>query len=92
MINQIKTTQRESSSITQNSQHSQYQIKPPYYSMQATCLPQFNNPPQPHTHRERERERERESTLIISPTRIETLYLPNSTTANCSSIYVTTHL
>ena len=53
MINQIKITQQELSSITQNSQHSQYQIKPPYYSMQATCLPQFNNPPQ----REREREK-----------------------------------
>ena len=61
-INQIKTTQQKSSNIIQNSQHSQFQIKPPYYSMQATCLPQFNNPPQ------REREREREIILIISPT------------------------
>ena len=56
-INQINTTQQQSSNIIQNSQHSQYQLKPPYYSIQATCLPQFNNPPQ--TERERERERER---------------------------------
>ena len=41
-----KTTQQQSSNITQNSQHSQYQLKSPYYSMQATCLPQFNNPSQ----------------------------------------------
>ena len=68
-INQIKTTQQESSNITQNNQHSSYQLKPPYYSMQATYLPQFNNPPQPH----RERERERERTLIISPTSLTLL-------------------
>ena len=57
LINQIKTTQQESSNITQNNQHSQYHLKPPYNSMQATCLPQFNNLPQTHTKRERERER-----------------------------------
>ena len=31
--------------------------------MQATCLPQFNNPSQ--TEREREREREREKTFFV---------------------------
>ena len=50
LINQIKTTQQESSNITQNNQHSQYHLNPPYYSMQATCLAQFNNPPHAHTH------------------------------------------
>ena len=60
LINQIKTTQQESSNITQNNQHSQYHLNPPYYSIQATCLAQFNNPPQT--------ERERESTLSLSPT------------------------
>ena len=64
LINQIKTTQQESSNITQNSQHSQYQLKPPYNSIQATCLPQFNNPPQTHTHTHIEREREREREYI----------------------------
>ena len=34
--------------------------------MQATCLPQFNNPPQTHTHTHIEREIE--STLSLSPT------------------------
>ena len=67
-INQIKTTQQESFNITQNSQHSQYHLKQPYISLQATYLPQYNSPPHTHTHThthtqthtERERERERE--------------------------------
>ena len=58
-INQIITTQQQSSNITQNNQHSQYQLKPPYYSMQTTYLSQFNNPPQTEREREREREKER---------------------------------
>ena len=64
LINQIKTTQQESSNITQNNQHSQYHLNPPYYSMQATYLPQFNSLPQTHT----KRERERESTLSLTQT------------------------
>ena len=53
-INQIKTTQQELFNITQNSQHSQYNLKQPYISLQATYLPQFNNSPQIERERERE--------------------------------------
>ena len=77
-INRIKTTQQESFNITQNGQHSQYHLKLPYISMQATYLPQFNNPPQTH----RERERERESTLSLTQTSSLALF---TRTSNASS-------
>ena len=82
LINQIKTTQQESSNITQNNQHSQYHLKPPYNSMQATYLPQFNNHHK-HTHREREREREKE--YLKSNTKNSLALITQ--TCNASSFY-----
>ena len=44
--NQTNITQKYLSKISKNNKHSQYQFKPSYNTMQATCLLQLNNPPQ----------------------------------------------
>ena len=42
----ITSNQQYSFTFARNEKHSQYEFKPPYNTMQATCLLQHNNPPQ----------------------------------------------
>ena len=42
----ITSNQQYSFTFVRNEKHSQYVFKPPYNTMQATCLLQHNNPPQ----------------------------------------------
>ena len=44
--NQTNKTQQYLSKFLTINKHSQYQLNPPYNTMQTTCLIQLNNPPQ----------------------------------------------